>query len=484
MNGTSATPTTDQGPALSYVSTRGQSSPLAFDDVLLAGLASDGGLFVPSVWPQLESASPRTAARSYTDIALEVMEPFVQGAIDPHAFRSMVIDSYSVFDAPDVTPLVDLDGGQWLLELFHGPTLAFKDIALQLVGRLIDHVLTERSERITILCATSGDTGSAAMAACEGREAVDLFVLFPEGRTSEIQRLQMTTPAAPNVHAIAVDGTFDDCQDLVKAMFGDEQFRERLQLGAMNSINWARVMAQIVYYVVASERLTGRSSPISFAVPTGNFGNVLAGWCAKSMGLPVEHLVVASNRNDILTRFFASGSLEMGDVVPTLSPSMDIQISSNLERLLFEMHDRDAAAVSRLLTEFRSSGTVSVDEQRMAGLRDVWQATRIDDDGPGGTTEIIADVYRRHGVLIDPHTAVGVGAARAHADPDVPMVTLATAHPAKFPDAIEVATGVRPPLPPHLADLFDRPERCTPLPNDLAAVENFIEGRARIVIGA
>jgi len=410
------------------------------------------------------------------------MFPFVDGSIEPDVFRSMIADTYGTFEHPDVTPLVELGDGHWLLELFHGPTLAFKDVALQLVGRLFDHVLAERSDRVTIVGATSGDTGSAAIEACRDREAVDIFILHPHGRVSEVQRRQMTTVDANNVHNIAVQGTFDDCQDLVKAMFADVGFRERVRLGAVNSINWARVMAQIVYYVVAAERLTGRTSPVSFAVPTGNFGNVFAGWGARSMGLPVDRFVVASNSNDILARFFASGELRRADVVSTLSPSMDIQVSSNLERLLFELYGRDGQAIADLQTRFRADGDVAIDEFHHGALNENWLGARIDDDGPGGTKAIIADVYERSGMVLDPHTAVGLGAARLHAEPGIPMVTLATAHPAKFPDAVESATANRPGLPDRLGDLFERPERCSePMPNDLATIQAYVEARARVL---
>jgi threonine synthase len=457
---------------LRYVSTRGAAPALDFADTLLAGLATDGGLYVPEAWPRLGRAPAAKAMRPYADVAVEVMWPFVAGTIDRGDFARIVADSYAVFAHPDVTPLVDLGDGHWLLELFHGPTLAFKDVALQLVGRLFDHELGRRGRRVTIVGATSGDTGSAAIEACRDRAAIDIIVLHPKGRVSEVQRRQMTTVLSANVHNVAIEGTFDDCQDLVKAMFNDAAFRDEQQLSAVNSINWARVMAQIVYYVVAAERLGGRDLPVSFSVPTGNFGNVFAGHGARRMGLDVRSFVVASNRNDILTQFFTTGAMTIGQVHPTLSPSMDIQVSSNLERLLFELYDRDGGAIRDLMERFRSEGHVSIDPDRLAALRTGWSGARVDDTA---TREVIADVYRRTGLLLDPHTAVGLGAAmRCRRDPDVPMVTLATAHPAKFPDAVELATGVRPALPDHLADLFERPERITELPNDLAAVEQFV----------
>ena len=458
-----------------YVSTRGAAPTLDFSDALLVGLASDGGLYVPDSWPQIADGG----RGDYVETAVEVMSPFVAGNIDQDAFAQMASDAYSVFDADDVAPLVDLGGGLHLMELFHGPTLAFKDIALQLVGRLFDYELTRRGERVTIVGATSGDTGSAAIEACRDRPNVDIVILHPAGRVTEVQRRQMTTVQAANVHNVALDGTFDDCQDLVKAMFADEPFRARMNLSAVNSINWARVMAQVVYYVVAAERLGGRSQPVDFAVPTGNFGNVFAGHVARLGGLNVPRLVVGSNRNDILTRFLDDGNLEARPVMPTLSPSMDIQVSSNLERLLFELEGRDGDAVARLLEAFRENGSVAIDEKLHASLASGWLGARFGDDQ---VLACIAAEADRSGVVLDPHSAVGVLAAReCRRDPGVPMVALATAHAAKFPDAVEKATGVRPALPDRLGDLLDRPERMTHLPNDLAGVEAFVEEHARAV---
>ena len=460
-----------------YVSTRGVAPVLEFGEALLAGLATDGGLYVPESWPQLADGGHG----DYLETAVEVMTPFVGDSVDQDSFAAMVADAYRGFDAEEVTPLVDLGDGLHLLELFHGPTLAFKDVALQLLGRLFDHELDRRDERVTIVGATSGDTGSAAIEACRDRNNLDIVVLHPADRVSEVQRRQMTTVNSPNVHNVAVDGTFDDCQDLVKAMFADAGFRRRLRLAAVNSINWARIMAQVVYYVVAAERLGGRRSPIAFAVPTGNFGNVYAGHVARRCGLVVPRLVVASNTNDILTRFFTDGSLTVAEVVPTLSPSMDIQVSSNLERLLFELSDRDGPAVAALLERFRSEGTAALDPGLHASLGNAWSGYRFDDEE---VLRCIADEADRSGTVLDPHTAVGVLAARAHQeagyDVGVKMVALATAHPSKFPDAIEQATGVRPPLPDHLSDLFDRPEQLVRLPNDLEAVEAFVAERSRV----
>ena len=456
-----------------YVSTRGAAPVLDFGDALLAGLADDGGLYVPEAWPVLGDGG----RGDYVETAVEVMSPYVGDSVGADAFAAMVEDAYAVFDAPDVAPIVELSDGIHLLELFHGPTLAFKDVALQLVGRLFDHELDRRGERVTIVGATSGDTGSAAIEACRDRDNMDLVILHPAGRVSDVQRRQMTTVTSANVHNVAVDGTFDDCQDLVKAMFADVVFRDRVGLSAVNSINWARVMAQVVYYVVAAERLGGRRSPVAFSVPTGNFGNVFAGHVARCSGLAVPQLVVGSNTNDVLTQFFVEGTMTIDEVVPTSSPSMDIQVSSNLERLLFELLDRDGAAVAEQLDRFRASGSFRLDPVLHAALADGWAGARFDD---GTVRDCIATEADRSGVLLDPHSAVGVLAARAcRRDQSVPMVALATAHPAKFPDAVADATGIRPPLPERLADLHERPERLTRLPNDLAVVQEFVEAHRR-----
>ena len=457
------------------MSTWGAAPAFDFAAALLVGLASDGGLYAPGSRPH----RPDGARGDYVETAVEVMWTFVAGRIDRDAFAQMVSDAYSLFHADDVAPLVDLGGGLHLMELFHGPTLAFKDIALQLVGRLFDYELTRRGERVTIVGATSGDTGSAAIEACRDRQNVDIVILHPAGRVTEVQRRQMTTVQSANVHNVALDGTFDDCQDMVKAMFADEPFRARMNLSAVNSINWARVMAQVVYYVVAAERLGGRRQPVDFAVPTGNFGNVFAGHVARLGGLNVPRLVVGSNSNDILTRFLDDGNLEARPVMPTLSPSMDIQVSSNLGRLLFELEGRDGAAVARLLEAFREKGSVAIDGALHASLASGWSGARFDDDQ---VLACIAAEADRSGVVLDPHSAVGVLAAReCRRDPAVPMVALATAHPAKFPDAVEKATGVRTALPERLGDLLTRPERMTHLPNDLAGVEAFVEEHAHAV---
>ena len=455
-----------------YVSTRGQAAELGFAEVLLAGLASDGGLYVPAEWPRLPG---QVAGTTYAQRAAQIMQPFVGDDITAADLAAMCTDAYRTFAHPAVAPLVQIGDGHFVQELFHGPTLAFKDIALQLVGRLFEHVLAQQDRHVTIVGATSGDTGSAAIDGIKHCSRADIFILYPNGRTSEVQRRQMTTVDSPNVHVIAVDGSFDDCQDLVKAMFNDAAFRQRLSLSAVNSINWARVMAQVVYYVTATDHLRGE---INFCVPSGNFGNVFSGWIAKRMGAPIGRLVVASNANDILTRFFNDNDMSTRAVVPSLSPSMDIQVSSNFERLLFEVNGRDGGLTAEQLQRFRASGRLSIEaDQRANDIDGVFTATRLDDDE---TLEVIRRTYMLTGMLLDPHTAVGVGAAeRALPTMSGLMVTLATAHPAKFPDAVERATGIRPQLPAHLADLLERREHITELPNDLAAVQQFVEAHAR-----
>jgi threonine synthase len=456
-----------------YVSTRGAAPELGFADVLLAGLAADGGLYVPERWPALTASVPgRGGAHSYVQRAVEVMLPFVAPDLDEPTLTRLCADAYATFRHPAVTPLVQIGDRQWVEELFHGPTLAFKDVALQLVGRMFDHVLAGRGDHVTIVGATSGDTGSAAIDAVAGCEHVDIVILYPRGRTSEVQRRQMTTVDAPNAHAIAVEGTFDDCQDLVKAMFNDAAFRDELRLSAVNSINWARVMAQTVYYVTAAETF---GAPVSFSVPTGNFGNVLAGWIAREMGAPIVDFVVASNTNDILTRFIVDDDMSTRDVVRTLSPSMDIQVSSNFERLLFEMNERDGERTAGQLVDFRRTGRLVVDaEQRRRHLDGTFRAAAFDD---AATLAEIKRLRAETGMLVDPHTATATAAALALTGPgapDHPMISLGTAHPAKFPDAVEQATGIRPELPDHLADLFERPERTQIVPNDLDRVQSVV----------
>ena len=455
-----------------YISTRGRAPELDFDEVLLSGLARDGGLYVPETWPTLSHDEIRAlVGQPYAEAATRLMAPFAD-TVPRDDLAKIADDAYAQFDHAAVAPLRQLDDNTWLLELFHGPTLAFKDMAMQMLGRLFDHVLTKHGRRVTIVGATSGDTGSAAIEACRDREAIDIFILYPEGRVSEVQRRQMTTVDAPNVHNIAIQGTFDDCQALVKAMFNDLEFRDRQQLSAVNSINWARVAAQIVYFFTAAVSLGAPERKIAFSVPTGNFGCVFAGYAAAAMGLPIERLTVATNRNDILHRFFSSGEYKLEDVVATQSPSMDIQIASNFERLLFDLAGREGAAVEALLAGLSQSGAFSVNDDQLAQARRNFNSHRVDEDI---TTATIRQTYQQSGVLIDPHTAVAVRAAQ-EVQSEAATVVLGTAHPAKFPDAVERASGVRPQLPARLADLHARKENYTTLENDLATVQNFITG--------
>ncbi len=462
-----------------YISTRGGAPTLGFDDVLLTGLARDGGLYMPETWPRFTAGDwQKLAGRPYAEIAFRILQPYVGRAIAGADLRRMIEESYRQFGHPAVVPLKQVGANDWLLELFHGPTLAFKDVALQLVGRLFDHVLKKRRARVTIVVATSGDTGSAAIEACRDREAIDIFVLHPHGRVSDVQRRQMTTVPAANVHNIALQGTFDDCQDLVQAMVPDAAGRDRVRLAAMNSINWARVAPQIVYYAAAALRLGAPARPVAFCVPTGNFGNIFAGYAAQRMGLPIQRFVVGSNRNDILFRLIESGTMKMEGVAPTLSPSMDIQVSSNFERLLFELAGRKGRAVAGMMESFRKDRQLKLPPSQRARLNRLFAAARADD---AETMAMIRLTLEATGELVDPHTAVGlVAAAARRGDPAIPMVTAATAHPAKFPDAVEKACGVRPALPPRLAGLMDKPERVAVLPNDLAAVQDFIAGKARV----
>jgi len=453
-----------------YISTRGQAPVRDFAGVLLAGLAEDGGLFVPESWPHFSPADWRAMrGLTYPELAARVMSPFVGGSIPFETLSAICRHAYAGFDHPAIAPVVQLETHLFAQELFHGPTLAFKDIAMQVLGQLFEHVLEERDARVTIVGATSGDTGSAAIEACAGRDRIDIVILHPHERTSLVQRRQMTTVLAPNVGNIAIEGTFDDCQDLVKAMFADSPFRSEMNLSAVNSINWARIAAQIPYYVASALALGAPDREVAFSVPTGNFGNVLAGWAARRMGLPVARFIVGSNRNDILTRFLERNDMSMVPVEPSLSPSMDIQVSSNFERLLFELFDRDPVVTADAMRGFRANGRMAVSDAAWHRVRTVFHGFRLDDAGT------VAEIRRLHdacGYLADPHSAIGIAAARAHPPAHgVPTVAMATAHPAKFPDAIEQAAGIRPALPARLADLMTRPERFVVLANDLAAVE-------------
>ncbi len=462
-----------------YVSTRGSATAKGFADVLLAGLAEDGGLFMPAAWPALDRrAIAGFAGRPYKDVAFSVLHPFVDGEIPDAELRAIVEATYSVFAHPAVAPLVQLTPNLWALELFHGPTFAFKDIAMQLVARLMDNALRQRRRRATIVGATSGDTGAAAIEAFRDRDNVDVFILFPEGRVSPVQQRQMTTTGAANVHAVAVRGTFDDCQAIVKALFGAAPFREKTGLAGINSINFARILGQVVYYFTAAVALGGPDRRVSFTVPTGNFGDIFAGYAAKRMGLPIARLVIASNVNDILTRTLASGEYKVGTVSPTSSPSMDIQVSSNFERLLFEVHDRDAAAVTALMTGLTRSGRFALSAESRRRIGADFVAGRADETQ---TAAEMRETHRTTGWLPDPHTAVGLSVARRFLGEE-PMIALSTAHPAKFGAAVAAAIGREPQLPPRLSAILDKPEQFTILDNDARAVERFIASRARALM--
>jgi len=466
-----------------YVSTRGEAPALGFVDVTLAGLARDGGLYVPESWPQLSAETiAGFAGRPYEDIACAVIAPFVGGAIADEDLARMVREAYATFRHPAVVPLAQLDAGRFVAELHHGPTLAFKDLAMQLLGRLMDFALEARGERTTVVVATSGDTGGAAVEAFRGRARADLFVLYPHGRVSDVQRMMMTTAQDANVHAIAIDGTFDDCQALVKDLFNNHAFRDRVRLSGVNSINWARIVAQVVYYFTTAVALGAPHRKLAYTVPTGNFGDIYAGYVAQRMGLPIDRLVIATNVNDILARTLANGAYEVRGVVASSSPSMDIQVSSNFERLLFEAYGRDAAAVRGLMASLKQSGRFELSGAALGAIRALFSAGRADEDETAAT---IRTVLRETGQLLDPHTAVAVAVAEKEAPADgTPMVVLSTAHAAKFPDAVAAACGRRPPLPDWLGDLMTRTERFTPLPVDPAALERHIMSLSRAAQGA
>ncbi len=458
---------------MKYRSTRGQAPELSFADVLLAGLARDGGLYVPNNWPQLESSELRRMQDlPYADIAACVMQPFVSDWIRPEPFRAVVEEACRAFRHGAVVPLHRYDDHAWFLELFHGPTFAFKDVALQLLGRLFDRALEERGERITIIGATSGDTGSAAIAGCAGRRNMDVFILFPKGRISEIQRRQMTTVDASNIFCIAIDGTFDDCQALVKAMFRNVVLRERLRLAAVNSINWARIMAQIAYNVAAAVRLGAPDRAVVMTIPSANFGACFAAYAAMRMGVPISRFVVATNANDILHRFIQSGRYETAPVVKTLSPSMDIQISSNFERFLFEMCEREATTVNTMMTRLAESGGFTATDDQHTRIGALMDSHATTDDG---IVREIRRIWSSCGILVDPHTACGTAAVDAMQDDrSAPVIVHAQAHPAKFPEAIRNAVGVMPEMPDALQSLYAMPERVKVLPNDLARVQGYI----------
>ncbi|MEM1352672.1 MAG: threonine synthase [Pseudomonadota bacterium] len=456
-----------------YVSTRGTAPVLNFEEAMLSGLARDGGLYVPEEIPQLSKDEiAAMEGESYEDIAYTVMRPFVGDVFTDAQFRALVEAAYAGFGHAARAPLKQLDQGHFLLELFHGPTLAFKDFAMQLIGQMFQLALGRRGARVTIVGATSGDTGSAAIEAFRGLENVDVFILYPHGRISEVQRRQMTTPQESNVHALAMDGDFDACQARLKDMFNDFEFRDAVGLAGVNSINWGRVLAQVVYYFSAAVALGAPHRAVSFTVPTGNFGDIFAGYIAKRMGLPVDKLVIATNQNDILHRCLTGHGYHKGETVPSISPSMDIQVSSNFERALFDAYDREAPAIVHLMDELKAGG-FDVSQGAMQVLQSHYTSGRASEEE---TTETITRVLVQSGELLCPHSAVGVKVAEEHRIPGVPMITLATAHPAKFPAAVEAACGIHPPLPSRMADLYEREERVTRVPNDLVALKDHIKG--------
>jgi len=459
-----------------YVSTRGSAPALSFEDVVLAGLASDGGLYVPDHIPVL-NAQEIAALKMlpYNELAYAIISRFVDDTIEKAALRNIIDESYKTFRHADVAPLTKIDDSTYILELFHGPTLAFKDFALQFLGRLLDHILSKKNEKVVVIGATSGDTGSAAIAGCRGRNNMEIFILHPHERVSNVQRRQMTTVEDANVHNIAIKGAFDDCQDIVKALFNDAPFREKHHLTAVNSINWARILAQVVYYFYAALKLGAPEKKVSFCVPTGNFGDIYAGYIAKRMGLPVDQLIIATNRNDILARTLETGTYGMEGVTPTLSPSMDIQISSNFERLMFDLYNRDGKAIADIMKHFRADKKFTLTPDALSKLRAEFSAASVND---ADTKKTIAEVQKTHAQLLDPHTAVGFAAARRARKGNTPMIVLSTAHPAKFPDAVKEASGITPELPPHMQDLFKKQERFDVLDNAVAQVKDLIEKRA------
>ncbi|TPN53455.1 threonine synthase [Mesorhizobium sp. B1-1-9] len=462
---------------MQYVSTRGEAPALGFSDAVLAGLARDGGLYVPREWPQFSPSEIRAMrGLAYPDLAIRVLSPFLGGEIAAPVFERLVREAYATFRHEAVCPLVQIAHNTFVLELFHGPTLAFKDVAMQLLARLMDHVLAERDQHATIVGATSGDTGGAAIDAFAGRSRTDIFILFPHGRVSPVQQRQMTTSTAQNVHALAIEGNFDDCQGLLKDMFNDHGFRDRVALSGVNSINWARIMAQIVYYFSSALSLGAPDRPVSFTVPTGNFGDIFAGYAAKKMGLPIERLVIATNDNDILARTFETGEYRTKGVFATTSPSMDIQVSSNFERLLFEASGRNASTVRRYMAGLKQSGAFTIETQEITGMRTEFDAGRADMDQVAAT---IRSTLAASNYLLDPHTAAAVHVAAGKPAGAVPMVVLGTAHPAKFPAAVKAASGIHPALPAWLGGLMKAEEKYTVLPSDLKMVEDYVSRRAR-----
>ncbi|GAB3099224.1 threonine synthase [Aestuariicella hydrocarbonica] len=464
---------------MKYISTRGEAPPLSFEDVVLTGLAPDGGLYVPENLPKFSQEEIASwAGLSYQELAFKVISPFVAGEVPDAELKSIIDASYSTFRHDAIAPLVQTAHNEWILELFQGPTLAFKDFALQFLGNLLDYILKKRNQKVVVMGATSGDTGSAAIEGCRHCDNIDIFILHPNKRVSDVQRRQMTTVLEKNVHNIALEGNFDDCQNMVKASFGDQSFLpEGRQLVAVNSINWARIMAQIVYYFYAGLALGAPARPVSFSVPTGNFGDIFAGYLAKQMGLPIDQLVIATNANDILHRCISANDHSKKELIHSLSPSMDIMVSSNFERLLFDMYGRDGSAIKQLMEDFKS-GSMSLDEDALSSVRELFTSYRLDDEE---MMDVIREVFDHTEYLLDPHTAIGVQAARkTRRRQDIPMVCLATAHPAKFPEAVRKAgQDTDPTLPHHMTDLFDREERFDVLDNDMAAVQKHIAANVR-----
>ena len=461
---------------MKYISTRGQAPELTFEDAMLTGLARDGGLYVPETIPQLSTDDIKAmAGKPYEEIAFQVMRPFVGDTFSDDDFKGIIERAYKGFGHAARAPLVQLDHGHYLLELFHGPTLAFKDFAMQLIGQLFQTALSRRNERVTIVGATSGDTGSAAIEAFRGLDNVDVFIMYPHGRISEVQRRQMTTPSEANVHALAMDGDFDDCQARLKDMFNDFEFRDGVRLAGVNSINWARVLAQVVYYFSSAVSVGAPDRKVSFTVPTGNFGDIFAGYIAKRMGLPIDRLVVATNQNDILHRCLSGQGYHKGETSPSISPSMDIQVSSNFERALFDAYDRDGNAVSKLMDELKQGG-FDVSQGAMEVLQSHFDSGRASEEE---TSSTITETLKTSGELLCPHSAIGVKVANDQPASETPMITLATAHPAKFPDAVEAASGIRPPLPARMADLYERDEHVTRIANNLDALKDHIKGNIR-----
>ncbi len=464
---------------MKYCSTRGSAPHIDFDDVLLTGLANDGGLYIPHKWPSFsESEINNMQGMTYGELATEIVQPFTEGSLIQEDLKKLILETYKSFSHSDVAPLRNIKKNIWIMELYHGPSLSFKDYALQVIGNIFESLLLKKNKTINIVGATSGDTGSAAISSCANRSGMNIFILHPEGRVSEVQRRQMTTVNSSNVFNIAIKGTFDDCQSLVKLMFKDENFRERINLSAVNSINWARILFQIVYYFYAVLSIGSQNKSVSFAVPTGNFGNVFAGYCSKKMGLPISKFYVGSNNNDILTRFFSSSSMVIKDVIPTISPAMDIQVSSNFERLLYDAYEGDYLQVNKLMRNFSNKKSFTVDPEVFKKIKLYFQGYKLNDEQ---TKFVMKRTFDESQYILDPHTAVGLGAIDNFSNIlEDPLVVLSTAHPSKFPDAVKSAVGKEPSLPEPIKDLYNLKEEYTVLPNDLELVKNYIDSNANL----